>query len=223
MQIGTADAARPSGEIGKDWGSPKGHECVECHWQEDPGLTWEWNNSQHGQSGVNSLDCHATQEGDVDVDLAPSGFRQQTDHLDRSGMARREELDDVLGILVGEGICRRLQVAERELFDPAGVLFDEVAADEVDVGDRPRHLRRSGEKTAAGIEVCDRFLDSEHFRIHYSTQPTHQPRGYPDLQAVDDLAANDTDIDGNVVKSTVELVDLPANGTATVLASGDIR
>ena len=33
---------------------------------EDPGLTWEWNNSQHGQSGVNCLDCHAAEPGDND-------------------------------------------------------------------------------------------------------------------------------------------------------------
>lgn len=67
MQAGVADAARPSGEIGTDWGNPKGQECVECHWQEDPGLTREWNNSQHGQSGVNCLDCHATEKGDKDA------------------------------------------------------------------------------------------------------------------------------------------------------------
>ncbi|MEW8206811.1 MAG: multiheme c-type cytochrome, partial [Candidatus Thiodiazotropha taylori] len=66
LQVTTADAARPSGEIGKDWGNPKGHECVECHWQEDPGLTMEWNNSQHGQSGVNCLDCHEAKADDVD-------------------------------------------------------------------------------------------------------------------------------------------------------------
>ena len=67
LQAGIADAARPTGEIGKDWGNPKGNECVECHFQEDPGLTWEWNNSQHGQSGVNCLDCHGTEKGDKDA------------------------------------------------------------------------------------------------------------------------------------------------------------
>ena len=67
LQVGAADAARPSGEIGKDWGNPKGQECVECHWQEDPGLTREWNSSQHGQSGVNCLDCHGTEKGDIDA------------------------------------------------------------------------------------------------------------------------------------------------------------
>jgi hypothetical protein len=67
MQLGTADAARPSGEIGEDWGNPKGQECVECHWMEDPGLAKEWNNSQHGQSGVNCLDCHIAQKGEKDA------------------------------------------------------------------------------------------------------------------------------------------------------------
>jgi hydroxylamine dehydrogenase len=62
----SADAARPSGEIGKDWGDPKGENCVFCHAQHSPGLYWEWNNSQHGQAGVNCYDCHKTEEGDPD-------------------------------------------------------------------------------------------------------------------------------------------------------------
>ena len=36
MVAGPASAARPSGEIGKDWGNPKGKECVECHYPHDP-------------------------------------------------------------------------------------------------------------------------------------------------------------------------------------------
>ncbi len=59
-------AARPTGEIGKDWGNPKGKECVECHLAETPGLTQEWNHSQHGQSGVNCLDCHQAKPEDKD-------------------------------------------------------------------------------------------------------------------------------------------------------------
>jgi len=66
LQWSDAEAARPSGQIGKDWGNPKGAKCVECHWQEDPGLAAEWNNSQHGQNGVNCLDCHLTQPEDKD-------------------------------------------------------------------------------------------------------------------------------------------------------------
>ena len=67
LQISPADAARSSGEIGKDWGDPKGQECVDCHMTENPGLYWEWNHSQHGQNGVNCLDCHAAEEGEVDA------------------------------------------------------------------------------------------------------------------------------------------------------------
>jgi hydroxylamine dehydrogenase len=59
-------AARPSGEIGKDWGNPKGRLCVDCHRAESPGLTQEWNHSQHGQSGVNCLDCHQAKPEDKD-------------------------------------------------------------------------------------------------------------------------------------------------------------
>lgn len=63
----TTQAARPAGEIGKDWGDPKGEECVDCHMTENPGLYWEWNHSQHGQNGVNCLDCHKAEEGDKDA------------------------------------------------------------------------------------------------------------------------------------------------------------
>ena len=66
VYAGSVQAARPAGEIGKDWGNPKGDKCVECHWAETPGLTEEWNNSQHGQRGVNCLDCHAVKDGDKD-------------------------------------------------------------------------------------------------------------------------------------------------------------
>ena len=59
-------AARPTGEMGKDWGNPKGKACVECHQAETPGLTQEWNHSQHGQSGVNCLDCHQAKPEDKD-------------------------------------------------------------------------------------------------------------------------------------------------------------
>ncbi len=66
FQAGSVDAARPGGVIGKDWGNPKGKECVDCHFQENPGLTWEWNKSQHGQNGVNCLDCHSAAPEDKD-------------------------------------------------------------------------------------------------------------------------------------------------------------
>ena len=54
---------------------------------------------------------------------------------------------------------------------------------------RPPEFRDKEGNSAQYIEVCDVFLDSEHFRIHYSTDPEHQPPGYPDLQMVHDLAS----------------------------------
>lgn len=68
LALGTAaDAARPAGKAGVDWGDPKGQECVDCHMTENPGLYWEWNRSQHGQNGVTCLDCHQADDGDVDA------------------------------------------------------------------------------------------------------------------------------------------------------------
>ncbi|MGA7979235.1 MAG: multiheme c-type cytochrome [Chromatiaceae bacterium] len=67
LHVGPSEAARPGGEYGVDWGKPKGQQCVECHMTENPGLYLEWNQSQHGQTGVNCLDCHEAQEGDADA------------------------------------------------------------------------------------------------------------------------------------------------------------
>lgn len=68
MLIGAdAHGARPAGELGKDWGDVRGKECVECHMTESPGLYLEWNQSAHGQAGVNCLDCHQAEEGDIDA------------------------------------------------------------------------------------------------------------------------------------------------------------
>ena len=67
VQAGPASAARPAGKVGVDWGKAKGQECVDCHMTENPGLYWEWNRSQHGQNGVNCLDCHEAKEGDIDA------------------------------------------------------------------------------------------------------------------------------------------------------------
>ena len=64
--VGAANAARPGGEYGVDWGSERGQECVDCHMTENPGLYWEWNHSAHGQAGVNCLDCHEAMKDDVD-------------------------------------------------------------------------------------------------------------------------------------------------------------
>lgn len=62
-----ADAVRPAGQPGVDWGAPEGQDCVDCHMSENPGLYWEWNHSQHGQNGVTCLDCHKANEGEIDA------------------------------------------------------------------------------------------------------------------------------------------------------------
>ncbi|MDJ0864274.1 MAG: multiheme c-type cytochrome [Gammaproteobacteria bacterium] len=61
-----AQAARPAGKIGVDWGDKKGEMCTACHRQASPGMWQQWNQSQHGQSGVNCYDCHRAEEGDKD-------------------------------------------------------------------------------------------------------------------------------------------------------------
>lgn len=71
LQLEEANAAMPSGEYGKDWGDPKGEECVLCHRKHSPGLYSEWNKSKHGQRGVNCLDCHKADGKDKD------GFRHK--------------------------------------------------------------------------------------------------------------------------------------------------
>ena len=55
---------------------------------------------------------------------------------------------------------------------------------------RPVEFQTDPNRSNQGTEVCDAFWDSEHFRIHYSTDPVYQPPGYPDLQTVYDLAAH---------------------------------
>ena len=43
LAYGPAQADRPPGQVGVDWGTPAGQECVDCHMTENPGLYWEWN------------------------------------------------------------------------------------------------------------------------------------------------------------------------------------
>lgn len=44
-----------------------GDACVECHKTENPGLYNQWQQSKHGQSNVNCLDCHKAEPTDVDA------------------------------------------------------------------------------------------------------------------------------------------------------------
>jgi hydroxylamine dehydrogenase len=64
-----ANAARPAGKIGVDWGKKEGQFCINCHMTETPGIYHQWNNSQHGQSGVNCLDCHQAEKTEKDAFL----------------------------------------------------------------------------------------------------------------------------------------------------------
>jgi hypothetical protein len=133
-------AARPDGRIGEDWGNPEGLKCVECHRAETPGLAQEWNNSQHGQSGVNCLDCHAAEERDKDgfmhegqrisVIVTPKDcaycHRTEFEEMDGSHHSKGGEilasLDNLLGEVVGGPAavnvgCRQCHGAEIEIGD----------------------------------------------------------------------------------------------------------
>lgn len=114
-----AEAARPAGTYGKDWGDPKGQECVLCHRKHTPGLYGEWNKSQHGQSGVNCLDCHKAEGSDKDafrhkgqlisVIVTPKDCARchttEFEEMDGSHHAKAAEilasLDNLLGEVVG--------------------------------------------------------------------------------------------------------------------------
>ena len=73
----SADAVRPAGQPGTDWGveTPASKKCVTCHQKVSPGLWGQWNDSQHGQNGVACLDCHKAEQGDVDAFSHPKGSR----------------------------------------------------------------------------------------------------------------------------------------------------
>ncbi len=132
-------AARPAGEIGKDWGDPAGQECVDCHATENPGLTQEWNNSQHGQAGVNCLDCHKAEKDDIDafshkeqlisIIVSPKDCSRchQTEFEEMDGSHHSKagailaSLDNLLGEVVGGPAavnvgCRQCHGAKIEVF-----------------------------------------------------------------------------------------------------------
>ena len=77
---------------------------------------------------------------------------------------------------------------------------------------RPREFQELGPNRYRGNEVCDASLDSEHFRIHYSTDPQHLPPGYPDLQTVRDLATH---------LETAYVYHRDVSGMGVPLADGD--
>ncbi|MCA9456028.1 MAG: cytochrome C552 [Nitrospiraceae bacterium] len=95
-EAGEANAARPAGTYGKDWGNPEGEECVLCHRKHTPGLYQEWNQSMHGQRGVNCLDCH------------------QADGKDKDGFRHKGQL---ISILVTPKDCARCHTTEFQEMD----------------------------------------------------------------------------------------------------------
>jgi hypothetical protein len=119
LPFAATQAARPGGVVGEDWGEKGGKRCVKCHMTETPGLYMDWNNSQHGQNGVNCLDCHKAKEDDIDgfmhedelisVIVTPKDCSQchQTEFQEtqRSHHARGGEilasLDNLLGEVIG--------------------------------------------------------------------------------------------------------------------------
>ena len=117
LAIGAVHAAQPAGVPGRDWGDPAGEECVECHRTENPGLTQEWNHSQHGQAGVNCLRLprrrKATKTPSYRNSLFPLSSRRRTARV-ATGRIRRDgrftsfkagqilaSLDNLLGEVVG--------------------------------------------------------------------------------------------------------------------------
>lgn len=138
LAVTSANAARPSGVIGEDWGDPKGQACVECHMQKSPGLAREWNNSQHGQAGVNCLDCHQAKKDDKDgfmhegekisVIVTPKDcsycHKTEFEEMDGSHHSKGGQilasLDNLLGEVVGGPAavnvgCRQCHGAEVEI------------------------------------------------------------------------------------------------------------
>jgi len=51
----------------KEFGSPKGELCMQCHKETSPGIYNQWNQSAMGQAGVNCYDCHKAEKGDIDA------------------------------------------------------------------------------------------------------------------------------------------------------------
>ena len=119
-----AEAVRPKGQPGADWGitSAASKKCMSCHKKVSPGLWSQWNESQHGQNGVGCLDCHQAKEEDVDAFSHPKGsstliatvvspmdcgrchpveVREQERSHHASGGQILNSLDNLLGEVVG--------------------------------------------------------------------------------------------------------------------------
>lgn len=50
-----------------EWGVEAGEACISCHQKTSKGLAAQWEESEHGQVGMNCLDCHRADIGDDDA------------------------------------------------------------------------------------------------------------------------------------------------------------
>ncbi len=50
-----------------EWGLEAGKACITCHAKTSKGLATQWEESKHGQIGLNCLDCHRASEDDDDA------------------------------------------------------------------------------------------------------------------------------------------------------------
>ena len=51
----------------KEFGSPAGEVCIQCHRETSPGIYHQWRQSAMGQAGVNCYDCHKAEKSDPDA------------------------------------------------------------------------------------------------------------------------------------------------------------
>jgi hypothetical protein len=97
----------------------EGEACIECHRSEQPGIYKEWNDSKHGQYGVDCYDCHKAETDDVDafkhngktisVLVTPNDCQrcheQEVKESNRSHHAKGGDIlasaDNILGAVVG--------------------------------------------------------------------------------------------------------------------------
>ncbi len=49
-----------------EWGKETGEACIKCHKKSSKGLATQWQESKHGEVGMNCLDCHQADIGDDD-------------------------------------------------------------------------------------------------------------------------------------------------------------
>lgn len=66
LVVSPAQAAKVTVEK-SEWGLEAGKACVTCHKKTSKGLATQWEESKHGQIGMNCLDCHRAEVDDLDA------------------------------------------------------------------------------------------------------------------------------------------------------------